>query len=74
MRVRVKKLYRGCVEVRDYVVQRCVMDNEELTIEYPGGEITLSPSELWDRAEYVTGVQRSKYGRDYRLIAFKVEV
>ena len=48
MKVKLKKLYKGLAEVRDYDVKDCINKNESMIIVYDGDSMELSPKELTD--------------------------
>jgi hypothetical protein len=68
----VKKLYRDCVEVRDYDVQDCIQRNENMTIEYDRDIMTLSPNELINKmvSKSSKTFPSKMGGKDYKLCSY----
>lgn len=71
MKVVVRKLYKdGYVDVRDYLVETCIADGEDLEIHHNGKVMTIPNAEIRSRIAYTTRVWQSRYGRPYRLCGF----
>lgn len=68
----VKKLYRGCVELRDYDVQDCFDRKEKMKVIYEGDMMTLSPADLMNKlVGKSTNTFPSKIGgKSYKLCSY----
>ena len=72
MKVKVTKLYKGLVEVRDYDVKRCIEENESMRILYDGDYMTLSPEELENSRKTISKEFPSKTGgKSYKLYGYE---
>lgn len=73
MEVRVNKLFRGMVDVRDYTVKECIEKGHALRITHDGEVMILTPDELMSKQLQISKPMKSKFGsdKDYRLISFK---
>ena len=68
MVVRVKKIYKGYVSVRDYIVKEAIENGEDLVIRYGRQTMVVNPR----KGILSSGEFKSKYGgRKYSLIDFK---
>lgn len=71
MRREVTKEYDNKVEVRDYDVETCISNHENLEIIYDGDRMTLKPDELVSKKASVSPIFFSKTGgKDYRLYGY----
>ncbi len=72
MKVKVTKMYRGLVEVRNYDVQKCIDNNESMTIVYDGDSMELSPEELENDVKSISKEFPSKMGgKPYKLYGYE---
>jgi len=72
MKVKVTKLYKGCVEVRNYDVKKCIDKNESMTIVYDGNSMELSPEELENNIKSTSPEFPSKMGgKSYKLYGYE---
>ena len=70
----VKKLYQGrLVDLRDFDVQKCIEDGENMKVRYDGDIMTLSPVELKAKRKNVSSIKfKSKTGgADYHLYSYE---
>lgn len=44
--IEIKKLWKGCASIRDYIVNECIQNGEELEIKFKKERMTLTPSVL----------------------------
>lgn len=59
------------VSVRDYEIQKCIENNENMDIIHDGETMTLSPKSLIEKVITVSKLQKSKTGgQDYCLHSF----
>lgn len=71
-KVKVKKLFRGCVSVRDYIVTEAIRNNEPLQIKFDNNVMVLQPSELKEKQVDKSEILQSKFGdQKYQLIDYK---
>lgn len=71
MRVTIKKLFRGCVDLRSYNVAKAIHNNESYIILYQGDKMTLSPKDLIEKCRNKQSVE-SRMGSDtYELFSYK---
>ena len=72
MKVEIKKLYKGHVDVRDYMVKRCIENKQPLEITHGVDKMILSPEELEHDLISVSKIFHSKLegGRSYRLVKY----
>ena len=72
MKVDIKKLYKGHVSVRDYLVKRCIENKQPLEIIHGVDRMILSPEELEHDIVNVSRIFPSKLegGRSYRLVKY----
>lgn len=73
MKKQIKKIYKGLASVRDYEVEKCIKNNESMTIIYDGDAMTLSPEQLKTERVGVSSVLKSQYGNDYVLFNYRWE-
>ena len=69
----IKKLYRDCIELRDYDVQDCIQRNETMKVKYDRDVMTLSPGDLVNklvRKSTTTFKSKIPGGKDYKLCAY----
>jgi hypothetical protein len=72
MKVKVTKLYKGLVEVRNYDVKKCIDNDESLTIVYDGDSMELSPKELDSDVKSISKEFPSKMGgKSYKLYGYE---
>lgn len=71
MQVEVKKVYNGCVDVRDYDVKKCLSLNESCKVYHRGDIMTLSVDQLNNEIKAMSKPIPSKFnGPDYKLISY----
>ena len=72
MRIDVKKLHEGCIDIKDYTIRKLIQNNESAEVYYGGEKMTIPASELKTRAMAKSKPMKSKFGSpDYHLIAFQ---
>ena len=76
MRVEIKKSpteTRGCVDIRDYVVRKCLANDECAEVRYAGDVMTLTPEQLKNDVVITSPLIKTKIsgGRDYYLFAYE---
>ncbi len=67
----VEKLYKGCVDLIDHDVRKCVSLNEDYKVFYKGDRMILSPEQLQKECVGVQPINDAKYGKPYRLLSYK---
>lgn len=72
-RIEVRKLYQGCIDIRDYDVRECIANNESAEVHHAGDVMILTPEELNNKLVSVTGKMKSKIegGKDYALYSYR---
>jgi hypothetical protein len=71
--VNIKKLYKGNIDLRSYIVDKAIENNEsiEVTLEGHEGKMILSPEALEDDWVNETEI-KSQFNRDsYTLLSYK---
>ena len=69
-----EKLFNGYASVRDYLVNTCVNNQEDLLVVYQGKSMTLTPQDLISkRKQFSTKRLTSKWRGSYMLFDFKFE-
>lgn len=72
MEVKVKKLYRGNVDVKSYDRKHCIDNKEELVILHDGKKMTLTPQQVKVKITAKSALFTSKIGgEDYYLYSYK---
>lgn len=72
MTINVRKSYKGCVELRDYVVQEAIRLKEPVKIVYNGEQMTLSTEDLQDRVVMKSPLFKSNINKqDYHLLGYE---
>jgi hypothetical protein len=72
MKVKVTKLYKGLVEVRNYDVKKCIENDEPMIISYAGESMELSPEELDSDVRSISKEFPSKMGgKPYKLYGYE---
>lgn len=73
MRVEIRKLYLGAIELRDYDVEEAIRKNTSIEVHYKGDKMTLSPEDLSKRKRSVSSntFQSKVGGKNYRLVAYE---
>lgn len=72
MKVKVTKMYKGLVEVRNYDVQKCIDNDESMTIVYDADSMELSPEELKNDVKSISKEFPSKVGgKPYKLYGYE---
>lgn len=71
-KVRVKKVYCGCVSIRDYIVKKCAEEGREICVHFRKQKMTLSLDDLKNNFQFHKQMFRSKFGSvPYQLYDFK---
>lgn len=72
MRKNVTKLYKGCIDLRDYEVEKCISNDESVDVWYDGDKMTLTPSQLKNDVVSTSKLQISKTGgKNYHLLSYE---
>ena len=72
MIVKVKKLYRGCVDVKSYDRKECMDNKEDLIIIHADKKMTLTPVQVKVKIKAKSALFTSKIGQeDYYLYSYK---
>lgn len=72
MKYTAKKLFKGYVSVRDYIVNKCLSKGEDLLIEFSGKFMTISLNDLKNNYQIHKTKFQSKFGnKQYELIDFE---
>tara|TARA_Y100000310_G_scaffold287414_1_gene312298 strand:+ start:276 stop:536 length:261 start_codon:yes stop_codon:yes gene_type:complete len=68
----VKKLFRGYVSIRDYVVSKAIRTGQSIEVEYEGEKMVLKKENLTDPEMFTKREFQSQYGTGcYELYDFK---
>jgi hypothetical protein len=71
MKVEIKKLWKDSIDIRDYVVKKCIEKNENLEITHGVDKMILTPKELKSDMSGISKLFQSKTGgKDYRLVSY----
>lgn len=70
MEIRLKKLWKGMADVRDYAVQECLDKNHSLRITYDGEVMVLTPHELKNSVKFISKPIKSNFDGEYRLYSY----
>lgn len=67
----VKKIFRGCIDIRSYDVEDAIKNNTTLQVNVVGekGVSTYPPEELKEPV-FISKDMPSKFGRDYKLHSY----
>ena len=72
MVIKVKKLYRGCIDVKSYDRKECMDKKENLIIIHDGKKMTLTPVQVKVKIKAKSALFTSKIGmEDYYLYSYK---
>lgn len=72
MKTTVKKLYKGHVSIRDYIIEKCKTKNEDLVIKYRKWVMTIAKDKLNKGKTLTRKNFDSKYNfNNYKVIDFK---
>jgi hypothetical protein len=72
MTIKVKKLYRGCVDVKSYDRKECMDKKENLIIIHDDKKMTLTPVHVKVKIKAKSALFTSKIGmEDYYLYSYK---
>lgn len=68
----VKKIYKGCIDIRDYIVQRCIQENKYIKIVHGDKQMVLSPLQLKNEVVRRSEPFKSNYNNleSYRLFSY----
>jgi hypothetical protein len=72
--INVKKLYKGNIDIRSYVVDKCIENGEsiEVTLEGREGKMILSPEDLKDKLIGEPTEIKSQFNiNSYTLMSYK---
>lgn len=70
--IRINRLWRDLVSIRDYVVQDCIKKNHSVRVLYGEKSMTLTPKDLRKGFQTLGNKKfNSKYGGKYELVDFK---
>lgn len=73
-KLKVKKTYKGLVELRDYDVKDCIKSDTTIKVEYGGDVMSLSPIQLRDDVKAISDIFPSKNGgKSYKLYGYTWE-
>jgi hypothetical protein len=72
MRIEIKKLYEGRIELRDYDVQKCILNGKSMEVIHSGDRMILTPKDLTDNRVSVSKTFESKIpgGKSYKLFGY----
>ena len=73
MIIKIKKLYKGCVDLRDYNVKDCIKRNENYIINYSGELMSLSPDDMVNKCIHRQNAPSIIGTDDYELWSYKWE-
>jgi hypothetical protein len=67
-----KKLYKGYVSIRSYIVEKAIRMNQPILIQYANKKnMLLTPKDLKEKGTYTAGPFKSKYGNlEYFLVDY----
>jgi len=72
MERKVKKMYKGCVDIKSFDRKECLDKKEELIIWHKGKKMTLSPRDIKVKIKAKSALFTSKIGgEDYYLYSYK---
>lgn len=73
MEITIKKLYKGCADVRDYVVKKCIDNQENCIIRYGNDRMVLSPKDLISKkvSESKEPMQSQYRTKPYKLYQYE---
>lgn len=72
MRITIKNIFRGCVDIRHYIVQEAIDKNEPIQVVVGSEKMTLSVDDLKDRVIRKTGPFKSKFNSgSYYLLSYE---
>ena len=69
MKAEIKKLWRGCIDLRDYNVKACLKRNSNYTVVFQGEVMTLTPKQLMTECTHKHPM-KSAYGESYELWSY----
>ena len=68
----VKKMFRGYVSIRDYVVSKAIRSGQSIEVNYEGEKMILKRENLTNPEMFTKRAFRSQYGKgSYELYDFK---
>ena len=71
---KIKKLFNGYASVRDYVVEECIENEENLMVVLNEKRMVLSPEELEKKKEQLVDREfQSDWGGTYKLLDYRFE-
>lgn len=72
MEITLKKLYKGCADVRDYMVKKCIDNQENCIIRYGKDRMVLTPKDLISKkvSESKKPIE-SDFGKSYKLYQYE---
>lgn len=71
-KIKLKKLYKGCASIRDYVINQCISQNQGIEVNYNDLIMILPPKDLKRGMQFHQQRFFSKFSdKQYQLIDFK---
>ena len=72
MKKEIKKLYEGKIELRDYDVHNCILNNQKMEVVHSGDRMILDVKDLVLKRVSVSKTFKSKIqgGKDYTLFGY----
>lgn len=67
-KVKVQKIYKGYVSIRNYIVEECIVNKEKLVITYNKQKMTIPVEQLTKHMQLSSQIFRSSFdGKSYKL-------
>ena len=73
MKATIKKLFRGCIDLRDYNVRECIKNNENYLITFQGENMLITPDGLVNNCRNRQPVSSRLEKEGYELWSYKWE-
>lgn len=71
-KITVKKLYNNCASIRDYIVNKCVLEEKGICVHYRDWKMTLTVEDLKGSFQFHDQLFKSKWGtKPYQLLDFR---
>lgn len=68
---RVKKIYKGMADLRDYEVKKWIENGSSVEVMYETDKMTLTPKDLEEKVLRISGLFKSNTGgQDYHLYSY----
>lgn len=71
MKITIKKLYRKCIDLRDYNIKKCIQENQNYIVTFQGDIMILSPSDLQTKCVNKQLVSPTKGQVPYELWSYE---